>query len=353
MIVSIVTERRHGQETATALRLTRGWNIDDLSFDTIPAPSPAPGQVLVKIKAASLNYRDLVVVKGVYAPDLPKPRVLGSDGAGEVFSVGEGVSRFKVGDRVAGAFFQDWVDGPYLDRYDRSSLGGPALDGVLTNARVFHESGLVHIPEHLSYEEASTLPCAALTAWHALVSTAHLRSGQSVLILGTGGVSIFGLQFAKLHGARVVITSSSDEKLARAKSLGADDVVNYRKNPDWEKEVLRLTDGEGVDLVLETAGSGTLDRSVAAVRSNGQISLLGVLTGVNEPLNIRPIITRNIRLQGIFVGSVAMFKEMNRAIAANGLKPVIDHTFPFEQSREALRHLESAKHFGKIVIRLE
>lgn len=351
--MSIATERRQGKETATALRLTRGWNIDDLSFDTIPAPSPAPGQVLVKIKAASLNYRDLVVVKGVYAPDLPKPRVLGSDGAGEVISVGEGVSRFKVGDRVAGAFFQDWINGPYLDWYDRSSLGGPALDGVLTNARVFQESGLVHIPEHLSYEEASTLPCAALTAWHALVSTAHIHSGQSVLILGTGGVSIFGLQFAKLHGARVVITSSSDEKLTRAKSLGADAVVNYRKNPDWEKEVLRLTDGEGVDVVLETAGSGTLDRSVAAVRSNGHISLLGVLTGVNEPLNIRPIITRNIRVQGIFVGSVAMFKEMNRAIAANGLKPVIDHIFPFEQSREALRYLESAKHFGKIVIRLE
>ncbi len=192
--MSTAAERRHAkEETATALRLIKGGNIDELSFDTIPAGSPGPGQVLVKIRAVSLNYRDLMVVKGIYAPDLAKPRVLGSDGAGEVIAVGERVARFKTGDRVAGAFFQEWLDGPYLDRYHMSSLGGAVLDGVLTTARTFNEGGLVHVPKHLSYEEAATLPCAGVTAWQALVSTAHLHSGQSVLILGTGGVSIFGL----------------------------------------------------------------------------------------------------------------------------------------------------------------
>lgn len=348
------TEVRHANEgTATALCLSKGWNIDELSFDTFPMASPGPGQVLVKIRAASLNYRDLMIVRGTYAWNRTEPRVLGSDGAGEVIAVGDGISRFKIGDRVMGSFFQDWMDGRYLDRYRKSGLGGAALDGVLTTARVFEERGLVRIPEHLSYEEAATLPCAALTAWHALVSTAHLKSGDSVLILGTGGVSIFGLQFAKLHGARIIILSSSDEKLARAKSIGADELINYQKTPDWEKEVLRLTDGEGVDVVLETAGSGTLHRSLAAVRSDGQISLLGMLTGVNEPLNILPLIIRNIRVQGIEVGSVAMAEEMNRAISLSGLKPVIHRVFPFNESREALHYLQSAKHFGKIVITME
>jgi NADPH:quinone reductase-like Zn-dependent oxidoreductase len=340
------------QRTTTALRLTRDWGIDELSFDTIPVASPGPGQVLVKIRAVSLNYRDLMVVKGIYAPTLTRPRVLASDGAGEIVAVGEGVTQFKTGDRVVGAFFQDWIDGRYFDRYRKSSLGGADQDGVLTTARVFDERGLVRVPDHLSYEEAATLPCAAVTAWHALVPTAHIQSGQSVLILGTGGVSIFGLQFAKLHGARVIITSSSEEKLARAKSLGVDAVIHYRKTPEWEKEVLRFTNGQGVDVVLETAGSGTLSQSLSAVRSDGQVSLVGVLSGVNEPLNIFPIIIKKIRLQGIEVGSVAMFEEMNRAIAVSGLKPVIDRTFPFEQSREALRYLESAKHFGKVVISL-
>lgn len=352
--MSTATEKSRSKETvATAFRLTEAWGIDELSFDTVPVASPGPGEVLVNIKAVSLNYRDLMVVKGTYAANLPKPRVIGSDGAGEVVAVGDGVTRFKIGDRVAGSFFQHWIDGPYVDRYHKSGLGGTELDGVLTRARLFHERGLVHIPEHLSFEEAATLPCAALTAWHALVPTAHLQAGQSVLILGTGGVSIFGLQFAKLHGARVILTSSSDEKLERGKSLGADEVINYRSVPEWAREVARLTNSEGVDVVLETAGSGTLPQSVSAVRSNGQISLLGVLTGVNEPLNIRPIIVRNIRLQGIDVGSVAMFEEMNRAVSATRLRPVIDRTFPFEQSREALRYLESGKHFGKVVIRVE
>ncbi len=224
---------------------------------------------------------------------------------------------------------------------------------MLTTSRVFDQEGLVHLPEHLSYEEGATLPCAALTAWHALVPTAHLKSGDTVLLLGTGGVSIFGLQFAKLHGARVVITSSSEEKLARAKALGADETINYKKTPEWDKEVLRLTEGEGVDVVLEVGGAGTLARSLRSVRPAGQISLIGVLTGVDEALNILPILQGNIRVQGIDVGSVAMFKQMIRAIAANALEPVIDRTFSFEQTREALRHMESAQHFGKIVIAVE
>jgi NADPH:quinone reductase-like Zn-dependent oxidoreductase len=220
----------------------------------------------------------------------------------------------------------------------------------LTSARVFDERGLVHLPPHLSYAEGATLPCAALTAWHALVTTAHVKSGDSVLLLGTGGVSIFGLQFAKLHGARVILTSSSDEKLARALSLGADELINYQKTPEWRKEVLRLTAGKGADIVLEVGGAGTLAQSLGSVRAGGQISLVGNLAGLSDTLNIAPILHRSIRLQGIFVGSVEMFETMNRAIALHRLKPVIDRVFPYDQSREALRHMRDRGHFGKIVI---
>jgi NADPH:quinone reductase-like Zn-dependent oxidoreductase len=228
-------------------------------------------------------------------------------------------------------------------------LGG-AIDGVLTQYRVFDQAGLLRIPEHLSYQEGAALPCAGLTAWNALVPSTHVQAGDTVLLLGTGGVSIFGLQFAKLHGARVIITSSSDEKLARAKALGADETINYKTTPEWDKEVLRLTGGQGVDIVLEVGGGETFTRSLSSVRASGQVAVIGVLTGVAGTVPIGLIGIQTLSVRGIFVGSVAMFEAMNRAIAVHQLRPVIDRVFPFEQSADALRYLQSAQHFGKIVI---
>jgi NADPH:quinone reductase-like Zn-dependent oxidoreductase len=338
-------------QKATALRLTGDFSIDALTFDSVEVSAPGPAQVTVAIKAVSLNYRDLLVVTGRYSPNLPKPLVIGSDGAGEVVAVGKSVRNFKVGDRVVGAFFQNWLRGG-IDRDASPSALGGAIDGVFVTARNFDERGLLPIPQPLSYEEAATLPCAAVTAWHSLVPTAHLNSGDTVLLLGTGGVSIFGLQFALMHGARAIITSSSDEKLARAKSLGATDTINYAKTPEWNKEAMRLTGGRGVDVVLEVGGTGTLPRSMRSVRPGGQISVIGALAGITEPLNIGPVIHSAIRMQGIYVGSVEMFEAMNRAIVQHELKTVIDRVFSFEESREALRYMESGKHFGKIVINM-
>lgn len=335
--------------TSTAVRLHGEHSIDSLIYDTVPVAPPARGEVLVANKAVSLNYRDLLIATNTYGFGVSRsPLILASDGAGEVLAVGEGVERFEVGDRVAGSFFQGWLDGPLQRKHFKTSLGG-AVDGVLTTARVFPEHGLVRIPDHLSYEEGATLPCAAVTAWQALVSTAHIKSGDTVVVLGTGGVSMFALQFAKLHGARVILTSSSDEKLARAKILGADETIHYRRTPEWQKEVLRLTDGEGADVVIEVGGAGTLARSIESVRPGGQVSLIGILSGTTEPLNVRAILP-NVRVQGVYVGSVTMFEEMNRAITQNGLRPVIDRVFRFEETREALHYLETGAHFGKIVI---
>ncbi len=338
-------------QSARAVRITGEFGIDALTYDKVEIAAPGAGQVLVAIKAVSLNYRDLLVVTGRYSPNLPKPLVIASDGAGEVVAVDDGVRNFKAGDRVAGSFFQNWQRGE-IDRDAAASALGGSIDGVLATARVFEERGLVRVPEHLSYEEAATLPCAAVTVWNALVHKAHVKSGDTVLLMGTGGVSIFGLQFAAMHGARTIITSSSDEKLARAKALGATETINYLKTPDWHKEALRLTGGRGVDIVLEVGGTGTLPKSLRAVRPGGQVSVIGVLAGIAEPLNIGPILHNSVRLQGIYVGSVEMFEAMNRAISTNKLKPAIDRTFAFEQTREALRYMESARHFGKIVIRV-
>jgi NADPH:quinone reductase-like Zn-dependent oxidoreductase len=336
-------------QTTTAVRLHGEHSIDALTFDTLPVAAPGRGEVLVAMKAVSLNYRDLLIATNTYGFGVTKaPVVLASDGAGEVVAVGEGVERFAVGDRVAGSFFQGWFDGQLQRKHFKTSLGG-AVDGVLTTARIFPERGLVTIPNHLSYEEGATLPCAAVTAWQALVSTAHIKSGDTVVVLGTGGVSIFALQLAKLHGARVILTSSSDEKLARASALGADETINYRTTPEWQKEVLRLTDGEGADVVIEVGGAGTLARSIESVRPGGQVSLIGILSGTTEPLNVRAILP-NVRVQGVYVGSVTMFEEMNRALAQNGLRPVIDRVFRFDETREALHYLETGAHFGKIVI---
>jgi NADPH:quinone reductase-like Zn-dependent oxidoreductase len=303
------------------------------------------------MRAFSLNYRDLMVVKGVYNPKQRLPLVPLSDGVGKVAAVGEGVTRVKVGDRVAGIFMQKWLCGEVTEDKARSSLGAQA-EGVLAEYVVLHEDGVVRVPEHLTDEEAATLPCAAVTAWHALVTEGGVGPGDTVLILGTGGVSVFGLQFARLAGARVIATSSSDAKLERVAQLGASDGINYKKNPEWDKTVRSLTGGAGVDHVVEVGGAGTLPQSLRAVRMGGRISLIGVLAEGGNQMNPLPILMKNVRVQGIYVGSREMFETMNRAIALHQLRPIVDRVFAFQEIREALRHMESGAHFGKICIHI-
>lgn len=333
-----------------AYRIHDFSGADALRCEELPNPVPGPGQVLVRVKATSLNYRDLLVAKGLYNPKLPLPMVPLSDAAGEVAEVGPGVARVKPGDRVAGIFMQTWIDGGADETKAKSALGA-AIPGVLAEYVVFDQQGLVPIPEHLSYEEAATLPCAAVTAWHALVVSGRVRAGETVLVQGTGGVSLFALQFARLSGARVIATSSRDEKLDRARQLGATDGINYKTTPDWDARVRELTGGVGVDHVIEVGGAGTLPKSLRAVRMGGHIAQIGVLSGAGE-VNPMPILMRNLRVQGIFVGSRAMFEAMNRAIALHQLRPVVDRVFPFDEAAEALRHLERGAHFGKVVIRV-
>ncbi|WP_165233028.1 zinc-dependent alcohol dehydrogenase family protein [Aquisphaera insulae] len=321
-----------------------------LRLEDVPAPSPGFGQVLIRIKAASLNYRDLLISRGRYNPHLPLPMIPLSDGAGEVVAIGEGVARVKPGDRVSGNFMTGWAEGRIDAAKGRTALGGEA-SGVLAEQVVLPESCLVHIPAHLSFEEAATLPCAGVTAWHALFSSGQLQPGETVLTLGSGGVSVFAIQFAAMAGARVIATSSSDAKLARLKELGASELINYGTTPEWDKKVRELTVGVGVDHVVEVGGAGTLPRSLRAVRVGGHVALIGVLTGLGE-VNPTAILMNSIRVQGVYVGSRAMFEAMNRAIAGRGLFPVIDRVFPFEESVEALEYLESGKHLGKVVIRI-
>jgi NADPH:quinone reductase-like Zn-dependent oxidoreductase len=313
-----------------------------------PDVAAGSGQILVKMRAGSLNFRDLMVVKGAYGSKTKTNVIPLSDGAGDVVAVGDGVTRFKVGDRVASSFFQDWIAGSIHGRTMESALGG-ALDGMLSEYAVLSEHGVIKIPDHLSYQEAACLPCAALTAWHALVDVGNLRAGQTVLVQGTGGVSLFALQFSKLMGASVILTSSSDAKLERAKALGADHLINYKTTPDWDKQVYKLTGGAGVDVVVEVGGAGTLEKSIRSVRLGGTIGLIGVLTGPHQ-IDPMPILWKSVRLNGIFVGSVAMFEAMNKAISVAKLHPVIDKVFGFEQVADAYRYLESGAHFGKIVI---
>jgi NADPH:quinone reductase-like Zn-dependent oxidoreductase len=323
---------------------------EGLVLGEAPEPVPARGQVCVKMRAASLNYRDLLVAKGVYNPKLRLPLVPLSDGAGDVVEVGAGVTRVSVGARVVGTFFQKWISGSLTESLARSALGAGA-NGVLSEYVLFDEQGLVEIPAYLGYEAAATLPCAALTAWQAVVVSGGAKAGDTVLLQGTGGVSVFALQFAKLHGARCILISSSDEKLRRAKALGADDIINYRTTPDWEEKVREITGGVGVDHVIEVGGAGTLPKSMRAVRIGGHIALIGVLSGAGE-VNPMPMLMKNIRMQGIYVGSREVFEGMNRAIQLHKTQPVIDRVFPLEQTPEALQHLESGAHFGKVIIRI-
>ncbi|MCS6873945.1 MAG: NAD(P)-dependent alcohol dehydrogenase [Acidobacteriota bacterium] len=326
------------------------FGIDSLRMVDRSFPKPAENQVLVKMHAVSLNYRDLMMVTGRYNPRLKTPIIPCSDGAGEVVEIGSKVTKWKRGDRVMPAFMQGWIDGDIEYKKARTALGGD-LDGCLCEYAVFDETGLVEIPEHLSYEEASTLPCAALTAYNALFVSGNLKSTDTVLLQGTGGVSIFALQFAKLVGAKVIITSSSNEKLQRAKNLGADFLINYKENPDWDEKVQEITEKRGVDCIVEVGGAGTLQKSLKAVRMGGYIAVIGVLAGKGE-FDPVMILMKAVRLQGIFVGSRQMFEQMNKMIETHKLKPVIDKVFEFSQAKEAFRMMESASHFGKIVVRI-
>ncbi|MEC9342171.1 MAG: NAD(P)-dependent alcohol dehydrogenase [Pseudomonadota bacterium] len=326
-----------------------GFGIENLKLAQRPAPQPGPGEVLVEVRANSLNFRDLMTVLGRYNPNQRLPLIPLSDGAGEVRAVGDGVTRVKPGDRVAGIFAQQWLGGTPGLEVRTSTLGGP-LDGMLAEQVVLHEDGLVKVPEHLSDGQAATLPCAAVTAWHALMENDRLMPGQTVLVQGTGGVSMFALQFAKAAGARVIITSSSDDKLARARELGADETINYRNTPDWEKPVLDLTDGLGVDHVVEVGGAGTFGKSLESVRIAGTVTVIGVLSGFATEANLRPILMKAIRVQGAFVGSRQMFERMNRAIGQHRIVPIVDQVFAFDEAGKALELMQRGAHFGKIVI---
>ena len=323
--------------------------LDSITRVERPDPKPGPGQVLIAVKACSLNYRDLLVAKGSYGAPPPLGRIPLSDGAGEVVEVGTGVTRVKVGDRVAGIFMQGWLGGDVNAEVAATALGG-AIDGMLAQYVVLSEQGVVKVPAHLNWEEAATLPCAAVTAWNALVCHGRVKAGDVVALQGTGGVSLFALQFAKMHGARCIITSSSDEKLELARGMGADETINYKRDPGWDKAVMARTGGRGADIVVEVGGAGTLEKSLSAVRFGGSVQLIGVLTGVAGPIPTAAILRRSITVQGIYVGSREMFEEMNRAIELHGLRPHIDRSFGVADARAAYEHLAGAGHAGKVVI---
>ena len=336
----------------------RAWHIEQcigtegLALREHPQPVPGPREVLIKVHASSINFRELMAING-WAKDWVRTGVVPSpDGAGEVVAVGPGVRRNKVGDRVAVNFYEDWIAGEfpgYGDPFGR----GFQLDGLLTEYIVVGDDATVAIPKHLSYEEAATLPCAALTAWSSLVAHAPLMPGDTVLVEGSGGVSVFALQLAKLFGTQVIATTSDDDKAKRLRELGADAVINYRTIPAWDVEVMKLTEGRGVDVVVDIGGADTIARSIASARMGGRVSLAGLLTGTPQAglTKADAYAGRNILLHPIRVGSREQFEQMNRAIAWHALKPVIDRVFGFEQLPDAVRHLQSQKHIGKIVIR--
>jgi NADPH:quinone reductase-like Zn-dependent oxidoreductase len=328
-----------------------GAGIDALAKVERPNPKPSHRQVLVKVAFGSLNYRDLGIVRGTYRMPVRDNTIPLSDGAGEVVEVGSGVTRVKAGDKVAGCFFQRWPGGEPPPDVQQSALGG-AVDGMLAEYVVLEEDGVVKIPAHLSLEEGATLPCAAVTVWHAMMEHAKLVAGQTVLLQGTGGVSVFGLQLAHAMGILAIITSSSDDKLAKAKRLGASHTINYKTTPDWEKAAMEFTQGRGVDQVVEVGGAGTFAKSFGVIRLGGKISMIGNLSGPATELNPGLIMARRANIQGISVGSTQMFEALNRAISANKIKPVIDKVFGFDEVKAAYQHMASGAHFGKIVIRV-
>lgn len=325
------------------------FGVDSLKLVERPDPAPGPGQVVLKMKAFSINYRDLLVVNGVGRWKPPLSRIPLSDGVGIVAAAGSGVSRVKVGDRVAPIFYPKWLEGRVAPEKMGQALGGAAADGVLSEYTLFDESSLVHVPAHLTDEEAAALPCAGVTAWSTVSVFREITPGDSVAVLGTGGVSIFALQFARLLGARVIVTSSSDQKLARAKEMGAAAVINYKATPDWPKAVVELTDGVGADYVVDTVGG--LKEAIAAVRLGGTVAFVGLLTGMTAEVDLVIFMGKCARLEAVDVGSREMFETMNKAIEFHAMRPVVDRVFGFSELREALNCLREARHFGKVCLR--
>lgn len=312
---------------------------------------PGPGEVVVRVHATSLNYRDLIALRNMAGRDVAGKIPL-SDGAGEVVAVGPGVTRVQPGDRVAAIFFQKWLSGRFDLAYHQSDLGG-TIDGMLAEEVVLSADGVVRLPQHLSYEEAACLPCAGVTAWYAMTTRGNFQSGESLLVLGTGGVSIFALQFGVALGGRVIVTSSSDAKLAKARELGATHTINYKTTPDWHQEVWQLTEKRGVDHVIEVGGPGTLEKSLQSVAAGGHIALIGVLTGFGPPqTSLFPLLARNARISGIYVGARSDFEALNTFLEEKQIRPVVDRVFAFEEAAQAFDYLESGQHFGKVVIRV-
>ena len=334
-----------------AWQIVRGGGVDTLELAEVATPEPGPGEVRIRMRANSINYRDLTTIEDPVSRKLPFPTVPNSDGAGEVTALGAGVTGIAVGDRVASCFFSDWEAGPCSTGAMASALGG-ARQGVLAEEVVLPAHGVIPIPAGLSFEEAATLPCAALTAWHALTQPRPIIAGETVVLLGTGGVSVFAQQFCHLMGARTIVTSSSDEKLVRMQALGASETINYRTTPDWDAEVMRLTNGEGADRIVEVGGPGTLQKSIEAVRVGGIVGLIGILTGVSGQISPTAIMRKSVTLRGIYVGPRQMFAEMNQAVATHDLHPVIDQTFAFEDAKDAYHAMRAAGHFGKLVIKV-
>jgi len=316
-----------------------------------PSPSVGAGEVKVRVRAVSLNYRDVLIARGA-EKGLKAPRVPVSDGAGEVVEVGPGVQRWKVGDRVMASFFPHWLEGELSDAHHASALGGMGADGMLREEVVLPEHGWVRIPAGYSFEEAASLPCAGLTAWQALFEVTSLEPGQTVLLQGSGGVSVFALQLAKAAGARVLMTSSSADKAKRLRELGAEEVIDYRAEPRWGERAKALTGGRGVDLVVDVGGQATFDQSCAALRYGGTMSLLGVLTGGRGEVDLRAVFQRRLTVRGVYVGSVSMFERFVAALEQTGIRPIIDRVFDFDDARAAWEHLASAQHLGKVVVKL-
>ena len=333
-----------------AIQITSIEGIASLQLNTLPDPAPAHGEVLVRIRATCLNYRDYMNVVGLHGISGPIPRVPCSDGAGEVVAVGDGVAEWKTGDRVVIPFMPQWLDGPMTPSHQARALGA-AVDGLMRELAVLPANCLIRVPEYLSLEEAATLPCAAVTAWNALFVRGQLQPGETVLVLGTGGVSTFALQLARLGGARVLATTSSETKAEHLRKLGADAVHNYKTHPAWDDWALAQTNGIGVDKVIEIGGPDTLNRSIKATRFGGHIALIGVLTGMSGAVTTAALLRKNIRLDGTYVGSRAMFVSLLTAMTQHQLRPVIDSTFELAQAADAFRRIESGGHIGKIVVR--
>jgi NADPH:quinone reductase-like Zn-dependent oxidoreductase len=326
------------------------FGIDALTAVDRPIPAPATGQILVQMRTVALNYRDVLVTHGSSMWRAPGARVVASDGVGVVVRLGNGVTRVSVGDRVSGIFYPRWLDGEPTPAKLAMPLGGVTADGVLAEYVVFDAESVVRVPMVLTDIEAATLPTAALTAWHAIVERHQVRPGETVLVQGTGGVSLFALQFARLRGAEVIVTSRSDEKLERARALGASHGINYRTTPAWEERVVEITSGRGVDHVVDVVGAANLNRSMHAVRTSGTVSVVGLLAGTSGQVDTYRFATKNVRLHGIEVGSRAMFESMNAGLAAHGVRPVVDRVFDFDEAHAALRYAETGAHFGKIVL---